>query len=276
MKRLFSSKNKWVIASVIIVFLIYLYVAQFYFLGPLKSDLTTKQQSLASEQKLLANLEQKVKGASKNVDENTTELQRQIPVESLQDQFVLDLQQAEKVSGSQIKTMSFSEGGQNKTAVGSGNNPAAGTSNNSTNSTSSQSSSSSTASINNQTSGGTSQQQTSQTAASKGTNQQSVPALNKLTAQLAVESPTYEDFEKFIATLEGLKRIVVVENISYTGPEEMTSLSQNTSPFAFSLIVSAYYMPSLSSLQSQLPKAEYPAPANKENPLAQFPDLTTP
>ena len=46
--------------------------------------------------------------------------------------------------------------------------------------------------------------------------------LKKLTVSLSVESPTYEDLEKFIETLESLKRIVVVESINYTGGEEIT------------------------------------------------------
>ena len=44
-----------------------------------------------------------------------------------------------------------------------------------------------------------------------------VTGLKKLTISLSVESPTYEDLEKFIRTLESLNRIVVVESINYTG-----------------------------------------------------------
>ncbi|WP_141650897.1 hypothetical protein [Neobacillus massiliamazoniensis] len=91
---------------------------------------------------------------------------------------------------------------------------------------------------------------------------------------MSIESPNYAKFEKFIGTLESLKRIVVVESISYTGGQEITSLAQSTQPLSYNLTVSAFYMPILADLTAQLPKIDAPAPANKQNPLSQFPDTS--
>jgi type IV pilus assembly protein PilO len=94
--------------------------------------------------------------------------------------------------------------------------------------------------------------------------------LKKLTVSLSVESPSYEDLEKFIDTLESLNRIVVVESISYSGGQEITSLDQEDEPLSYSLTISAFYMPSLTDLAAELPKIDAPAPAGKDNPLSQF------
>ncbi|MCM2531505.1 hypothetical protein NDK43_02690 [Neobacillus pocheonensis] len=67
----------------------------------------------------------------------------------------------------------------------------------------------------------------------------------------------------------------MVENISYSGGQEITSLAQNRQPLSYSLTISTFYMPGLADLQAELPKIDTPAPANKENPLSTFSDTTT-
>lgn len=292
MNFLFSTKEKITIAAIMLILAGYVLFAQFYFLSPLKSDLAAKQKTLTSEQNLLADLRKKAGSIQQNGKTDTTELQREVPVEPLQDQFILDLQHAEAVSNSQIKSMTFTTGTQssttnnassntNNTTNSNTNNTTNSNTNNSTNSNAnssgSQQPSSGTSGNNNQASSSSSTTAQGQNTTSSGTAQQSTSvSLSKLTVQLSVESQTYEDFEKFISTLESLKRITVVESITYTGPAEITSVDQDTKPFDYTLTVSAYYLPGLTDLESQLPKAEYPAPAGKVNPLVQYPDLTTP
>lgn len=297
MKLLFSSKEKVVLGSAIFVLIIYLVLLQFYFLSPLKSDLQSKQQMLASEQKVLETM-QKKSGNNETADANTTELQKEVPVKPLQDQFILDLQQAEAVSNSLIKSMSFTEGGQ---ATAASTQPAAastttqsqssGTTSQSNATTQSQSNSGTTSQSNTSSSSSTSsQQQTAQTAQTTSSNtsgtasQQNTntaqttgtPAMSKLTVQLSIQSQRYQDLEKFINTLEGLKRITVVEAINYTGNKEITSLTQDNKPLDYTLTISAYYLPGLTDLDKQLPKVDFPAPANKDNPLSQFANTQTP
>lgn len=102
-----------------------------------------------------------------------------------------------------------------------------------------------------------------------------ITGLKKLTISLSVESPTYEDLEKFISTLESLNRIVVVESINYSGGKEITSLDIEPADkkLSYSLSVSAYYLPTLNDLIAELPKIDAPAPANKKNPLSTFTDV---
>lgn len=279
MKLLFSGKEKVVLGSVIVVLILYLVLLQFYFLSPLKSDLQSKQQMLASEQKVLETM-QKKSGNNETADANTTELQKEVPVKPLQDQFILDLQQAEAVSNSLIKSMSFTEGGQ--AAAASTQTAAASTTtqNQANSGTTSQSNtaSSSTASSQQQTAQTTNSNTTS-TASQQNTNTAqttSTPAVSKLTVRLSIQSQRYQDLEKFINTLEGLKRITVVEAINYTGNKEITSLTQDNKLLDYTLTISAYYLPGLTDLDKQLPKVDFPAPANKDNPLSQFANTQTP
>jgi type IV pilus assembly protein PilO len=275
MKLLFSPKEKIIFAAAVFILILYIVLLQFYFLSPLKSDLKVKQQTLQTEQKLVETMQQKQTGNNETWNENTTELQKEIPVKPLQDQFILDLQQAEAVSDSQIKSMSFADGGQ----------AAAASTQTATTSSSTQTQADTSTSQTN-TSGGASQQQNAQTTSGAGGQQNtqnpstaqtpSQPAVSKLTVQLSIESQHYEDLEKFINTLEGLKRITVVEAINYTGNSEITSLDQESKSLTYTLTVTAYYLPGLPDLEKQLPKVDYPAPANKENPLSQFANTQMP
>ncbi|MCQ6278263.1 hypothetical protein [Bacillus sp. EB600] len=275
MKILFSTKEKIILAAAVLILVIYIVLLQFYFLSPLKSDLKVKQQTLQTEQKLVETMQQKQTGNNETGNENTTELQKEIPVKPLQDQFILDLQQAEAVSNSQIKSMSFTDGGQ-AVAASAQTNTAVSTPQTQSNSNPGQTNSSNTTTLqqSEQTTTGSAQQQNAQ---SPNQAQSSTPsAINKLTVQLSIESPHYEDLEKFINTLEDLKRITVVEAINYTGNSEITSLDQERKSLTYTLTVAAYYVPGLTDLEKQLPKVDYPAPANKENPLSQFANTQTP
>ena len=285
MKLSFSKKEKMIVGTVILVLILYLVLLQLYFLSPLKSDLQTKQQQLQSEQKLVETM-QKKSGNNQTADANTTELQKEIPVKPLQDQLILDLQQAEAVSNSLIKSMSFTEGGQAAaastqsaaTTASAQNQSNPGTTsqtNTSTSTAANQQQNTQTASTaNQQNTASTTSQQTTQTANTAQTA--GTPTVSKLTVQLSIQSQKYVDLEKFINTLESLKRITVVEAINYTGNKEITSLNQDNKPLDYTLTISAYYLPGLTDLDKQLPKVDFPAPANKENPLSQFADTQTP
>jgi type IV pilus assembly protein PilO len=257
MKLRFSKRDQLIVGVCILLLVLLIVYAQFFFLTPLKSDLAIKQQELSSEQKLLDIISQNKADNTTASVEDTKELQKKVPVEPLQEQFILDLEKAENVSNSEIKSMSFSKDAE--AASGDQANPQ--------NSDGAQ----------NTTADPNAAQNTStdpNAANESGVDQQPVPTapvgMKKLTVQLSVESPTYEDLEKFIGTLESLKRIIVVEAITYSGGQEITSLDQEDQPISYSLTISAYYLPELADLKAELPKIDAPAPAGKANPLSQF------
>ncbi|MDR7077921.1 type IV pilus assembly protein PilO [Neobacillus niacini] len=251
MKLSFSKKHKLILLVGILLIVLLFVFAQFFKLSPLKSDLTSKEQTLASEQKLLESNTQEKLDETKKVTEDTRELQKKVPVTPLQEQFILDLEKAENVSNSKISSMSFSK----DVDVTLPTEPPPATEN-------------------------TEGTETPKVETVKeATAEQVAPApatgLKKLTVNLSIESPKYEDIEKFISTLESLKRIVVVESINYTGKEEITSLDSEKAnePLTYTLTVSAYYLPGLEDLMAELPKIDAPAPANKKNPLSAFSEV---
>lgn len=265
MKLLFSRRDKLIIGLLAAVLILFTAAAQFYFLRPLKQDLKGKQQTLRSEQKLLETISKKTSQNNSAKRIHVIELEKELPVKPLEDQFILDLKQAETLSNSEIKSMIFSTGGQGANSQGSSR-----IANQQINSSTAQQPASTT--VNNETSG------TNVNSASN--KQQRAPALasvSKLTIELNVESPNYPDFEIFINTLENLKRIVTVEAINYTGPSEDTGLNQEKQqPFIFNLTVSAFYMPGLTDLEKDVPKITVPKPGNKTSPLSNDADPMLP
>ena len=277
MRLPFSKRDRLIVGvGTLLVVLLILY-AQFFLLMPAKTDLAAKQQELKNEQNLL-DIESKKKTETQTVSaEDTKELQMKVPVKPLEDQLILDLEKAETISNSMIKSMSFSQDADVSAAstqapagnANSGQNTAANqnTSNTSTSNQSDTNSNSTNSNISNQAT--TNQTTTNQLPAAAPPT-----GMKKLTVSLSVESPSYDELEKFIGILESLKRIVVVETIGYTSSPEITSIEQDKQPLLYTLTISAFYMPSLTDLQAQLPKIDAPAPANKDNPLSTFANIT--
>lgn len=258
MKLQLSKRDKLILGVGALLLVLLIVYAQFFSLSPLKSDLAAREQSLTNEQKLLDTISQKKAEDTTKTAEDTKELQKILPVKPLQEQVILDLEKAETLSNSKISSMGFTKDADVNTAAEQ---------------------------VNVQTTNG--QQPTTDASANQAAATEQQPAngqqpaqaqtvaLKKLTVSLSVESPTYKDFEKFIETLESLQRIVVVESISYSGGQEITSLDQEAKPLTYSLTVSTFYMPTLADLAAQLPKIDAPAPAGKDNPLSQFPATAT-
>jgi len=252
MRLYLSKKHKLIVAIGALLLVLLIVYAQFFSLTPLKSDLGIKQQELKSEQKLLDIVSQKKAASTKTTTVDTKELQKKLPVGPLQEQFILDLEKAENVSNSQITSMGFS-----KDADVALTSDQAATDPNAAQATTTNTAQTTAADPN--------AAQTQQPATPVPTG------LKKMTVQLSVESPKYEDLEKFIETLESLQRLVVVEAITYSGGQEITSLGQDDAPISYSLTVSAFYMPTLADLAAEQPTIDAPAPAGKDNPLSQFP-----
>jgi len=259
MKLSLSKKDKLILLFGTLLLVLLIVFAQFKWLSPLKSEVKLKEQTLESEQQLLDTITQNKISETEKITEDTRELQKRVPVTALQEQFLLDLEMAENVSNSKISSMSFAKDAdvsvtpeeaatEEETAEGAeapeGTENAEGAEN-----------------------AENTEEQAPETDPSTG--------IKKMTVSLSIESPTYEDLEKFIATMESLKRIVVVESVNYAGMEEITTLEQEKQPLNYSLTVSAYYLPTLEDLLADLPKIDAPAPANKKNPLTTFSDVTT-
>lgn len=261
MKLSLSKKHKLILLIGILSLLLLVSIGQFILLSPLKSDLEAKEQTLVTEQKLLEGISQSKADDSKKVAEDTQELQKKVPVEPLQEQLILDLEKAENVSNSKILTMGFTKDAD--VTLETAQPSAEGAEGTTTETTAAPQE-------------GPAQDQATQGPTAEQKAAAPSTGLKKLSVSLSVESLTYEDIERFIATLESLNRIVVVESINYTGVDEVTTIETEKKPLTYSLNVSAYYLPTLNDLIADLPKIDAPASANKKNPLSTSSSTTSP
>jgi len=249
-------EKKHIIILIISSFLaVLLYFGAFlFYLNPLKTSLSLKESQLKSEQQLGEALATRLASAKDSDYSSTAEMQTLLPVDPMIEQFVLDLEKAEVVSNSYIASIDFTDGEPSDLAAQIDANP--------------EEESSKTV------------QSANQENPETTTNEDQKVSLNmpeglaKTTATIVVNADNYFDLEKFIDTLENSKRIVMVESIAFSGPEEMTSLSDELEKLEMTITVNIFYLPGLVDLKDYNPKVETPEPANKRNPFPTFGDYS--
>lgn len=254
----FSLSRKQFIIIILTIFLLggILTGGYFWFIDPLKSGVTLRENELKNEEKILAVLEAKRSSEVTSSFETTVELQKKLPVKPLMDQLLLDLEKAEIISNSFIKTIQVENADASSHA-----NPVDETQQipNDENRGSQKEAESES-----------SEYKSEETAGNEESNQfkQELPAgLKKITMTLSVQSPTYFEMEKFLQSLESMKRILTIENLSFKGNKELLSIDKSIESLEYNVIIAAYYSPNLLELQDDLPTIKKPEPANKINPF---------
>jgi type IV pilus assembly protein PilO len=249
-------EKKQIIILLISAFLAVLlyFGALFLYLNPLKTSLSLKESQLKSEQQLGEALETRLASGKNSDFSSTAEMQKMLPVDPMIEQFVLDLEKAEIVSDSYMTSIEFTDGEQSSLAA--------------------------QIDANQEVSSSEAVQSAKPEDPEATTNVEQKVSLNlpeglaKTAAIIVVKADNYFDLEKFIETLENSKRIVMVESIAFSGPEEMVSLSDEHAQLEMTLTVNIFYLPGLVDLKEYNPKVETPAPANKRNPFPSFGDYS--
>ncbi|MBP3949649.1 hypothetical protein [Bacillus suaedae] len=221
-------------------FLYYTYVK------PLKLELDRSTQQLETEEQLLASVESELaKRETQITTLNSTGLQKQVPVAPLLDQFLLDLERSEILSESLILNYQFSmssfEGLESDEA----------------------------ATLEEEMDTRMEEQQTDVTD-SDAVNEGEVPTpegIEKITSQMTVVSPSYDEMMVFLKEIEKLQRITTVNQLTFSGNQEVRLLDQTVDDLQYTIEVSTYYLPGLSELQEDLPTHDHEDPSNKSNPL---------
>jgi type IV pilus assembly protein PilO len=245
------SKKEMIIVIVTIGMMVAFVIGSYFlYLSPKKEKITTNETQLKSEEQLLASIQNNQAVNTAPTVESIADLQKKVPVKQQLELLILDLEKAEVVSDSLITNMSFLD----EDAITTETLP-----------------------VGEQSNG---QAQLTADSTQMDPNVNSKPAvtplptgIRKLTVTLSVKSPSYFDLIKFIETLESLKRLVVVESVTFSGGSELTSVEDELEELSYSLTVSAFYMPTLTDLQDQLSELKPPAPSNKTNPFSTFPDV---
>lgn len=236
-----EKKNINILTAAVLLAVLTYVGAYFLYISPLKDSLALKESQLKSEQQLNTTIETRLASADTS-DISTVELQKKLPVDPMIEQLVLDLEKAEVISSSYITSMEFNSEGAPDDALSA-----------------------------------ETQAQGAETISSAETDNPSIPmpeGVSKTKVTITVESDTYFDLERFIETLEKLKRVIVVDSISFSGPEEVDSLSDEVSPIIMTLTINSFYLSGLDDLKDSNPKIESPEPANKRNPFPTFGDYS--
>ncbi|ESU30789.1 hypothetical protein G3A_20405 [Bacillus sp. 17376] len=242
------------LAAAIVTALIY--IAAFYlYLAPMNNSLSLKESQLKMEQQLNSTLEERLASVNETDFSSTAELQKRLPVDPMVEQMVLDIEKAEVISNSFVTSIEFNVSQQAATTIPP--------------------ETSSSEQLDQITDEAENQDNPSDSEAEVMNSQSEMPdGLVKTTAQIKVKADNYFSLEKFISALESLRRIVVVESISFSGPPEIFTLSDEELPIEMALTINAFYFPELGELKEYNPKIQTPAPANKRNPFPTFADYS--
>ncbi|PLS16859.1 pilus assembly protein PilO [Bacillus sp. M6-12] len=239
----------------------------FWLLYPLKSNLAAKQNELQNEQKLLTALQSQTTQSKEDTFETTVELQKRLPVKPLVEQLLLDFEKAETISKSFIMEMSFAEEeASDSTTLAEFQE--------SQSSASKDGGAAEDASVEGDAETNADSDSQNKESPEENSSEETLPVgVKKITASLRVKSPSFFELEEFISTLESTRRIIKVDNLSFKGPLELTSILQMREALDYTVSVSAFYSPSLADLQEQLPPLETPNPANKRDPFTNAANL---
>ncbi|KIL53334.1 hypothetical protein KP77_03100 [Jeotgalibacillus alimentarius] len=242
------------VAAVMLPVLLY-----FSLIYPLNAEVELKAQQLETEEQLI---EAMLLSRNDQPDvslETSAELQKQIPVKPLVDQLILELEKAELVSGSMIGSVAITEAevtslNEVEEAPDQMENPL-------------DTPSEDDAAVN----AGTEEVVVETDPAPADI--QAPSGLYKVLMNLSVTSDSYFEMQQFLDVLEESNRIMEVEQISFSDDSEQISVNDLSEPLIYTLSVAAFYYPELEELISELPLISAPPPADKNNPLSQFPDL---
>lgn len=242
-----SRVDKHVVLMILsfLLFAVIFFGVFFLYIKPMQQSLSLKQNELSMNEQLLETIGQKDDPNVKIDSMSVASLQQKLPVKPLTEQLILEVAKAETIADSFVKNIQVSVVEGLPLGV-NGENPAI------------------------------QQNPEGQKADGDSLSEAGIPGMKKIDITLEIESVNYLGLEKFIQSLEKSKRIIAVEAIEFTGPDEVKNLEtidQVTIPYK--LIVSAFYMPDLLELQKLLPKYNFPEPSFKKEPFTRFEDVKT-
>lgn len=193
-------------------------VAYSYFMlyAPARDAREQAENLLRSEREVYMALENQLKETPEGDRVPTSELQQRVAIEPLTDLILLQIEQAELISGTTVKSVTFSEGPFELLQPVEG-----------------------------------------------------VENLQEVLTSIQVDALDYPSLNAFLTEIEAMKRIMIIDSIDFTGPEELTQADQEADVITVNLNFSAFYRPDLVALSDTLPKVDAPAPVRKTNPLAQ-------
>lgn len=229
------NKKRIVMITVWIILVIGVLLLYFLFYVPETKELQHLKSSLAEEQNRLAGLEnQDVSGNQEHVTSPFT-LLKKIPDNPAEEQLVLDIEEAETLSGCLVLNMSVDD---------------------------------EDVQLNEQTAGSDMGVQPSESNAMK--TEIALPeGLEQVRIEVQFVSPHYDALKKFLEELENGNRIVHLESIEFDGPPEVSAIDKAGETIKSKISFSAFYYPDAAASYDKEPYFDVPEAADKTNPFAQ-------
>ncbi|KZM56337.1 hypothetical protein NSQ61_15285 [Aeribacillus sp. FSL K6-1121] len=226
----FLQERKIFFYCLIILLFLLIGVVYMYTVKPLKDDVALAQLDANQLEVEMKQLEAQLNKSKTDKEENTAQLEKKMPLSRNMDQLLLDLQEAEYVSGSQIQNISFQdEQTLSESELLSENNK---TDTNDTNENKEQNESAEMESATNQSENentdAPSNQSENQSASNESTEKEKYKNVKLITFNLSVVSPDFKHFLQFLQEIEKLERITRVDVLSFTKPGEKELLEDET------------------------------------------------
>lgn len=230
MKAEWSRLHYILLTLVIVGGIGFFFITQNIFLSPEKDEVERLERTLENERQIVTSLRNQEENRTTISFQSSREMQRKLPVLPVQDQVLISLDKAESLSNSFIQSITM-ENQENVTSRLTEGNQASALNESETD--------------------------PSGQPASKPTETQGIQAL---TVNLEVISPEFPDLLSFLRELNGLSRLISIDAITFEDQDEGERLTHLVT-------FSAYYYPTLTSLQDELPQYHYEPPSDKDNPL---------
>ncbi|MFD1030495.1 LysM peptidoglycan-binding domain-containing protein [Metaplanococcus flavidus] len=209
-----KQKEQALIVLAVIFLLAISAYAWFLVYTPAKESRIAAEQTFKSEREVLMALQEQLKAMPEDERVSTSELQQKVSVEPLTELIVLQLEQAELLSRSQVQTIGILEAPlQLLTPV------------------------------------------------------EGIENVQKVQTTVSFETEDYAGITRFIEEIEAMKRILIIDSISFQSNGEVTTADGGDEVLQVTLSFSAFFRPDLIALSDTLPKVDTPPPANKVDPL---------
>ena len=251
--------NKRTIITTVSVILIAALLAgeYFLFLQPLKEEVKSVKTQLETEEKLYEVMGQRLADSTNEVVEQTSTLQKKLPVLPFIEQFLLDLDKAEVMSISLITNMEFDAAELDLEQLNQEN-------------LTSDEEINAQADINYEINGKEvfSEDEANQDGTQSQPEAPTIPeGMKRITVELSVKSDNFFDLLTFLKVIENQERITKIDSLSFSGGDEIITVEDEIEGLTYTVVLSTFYYPKLEELKDQLPAFETPPPSNKDNPL---------
>ncbi|WNS81819.1 hypothetical protein RRU94_13735 [Domibacillus sp. DTU_2020_1001157_1_SI_ALB_TIR_016] len=264
-----SKKNIYISVFLILILLLFIY-CYFAFYRTAAVKLETVEREKQAEETLVAALEANSGGSGiKGPSVATSSLQNKVPVKPMSDKLMLDFEKAELLSDSLITAIVFTEGEEETQPVSEEESNTDETPENPDTAADEENASEEEQANEPEEENITDGTEAETDAQEEPLPEETLPAgIGKIRAQLTIESPGFAEMNAFIDSVENQMRMIRVEQLEFTGPEEAEKIKGSNEPVTYNLTVAAYYMPELTDLFEDTPEVDAPDPANKQDPFA--------